>query len=86
MAARDSSRAATLLISGRARGITLIAPLLAYTSRQARADGYTTDMFTIDWDAARSPGLAAHAARVLAEPPSEHAWGRTCCWSASTLP
>ena len=32
-------------------GIALIGPLLADTSRQARAGGYTTAMFTIDWDA-----------------------------------
>ena len=39
------------LIAARERGITLIGPLLASTSRQARAGGYTTDMFAIDWDA-----------------------------------
>ena len=39
------------LLAARARGITLIAPLLADTSRQARTGGYTADTFTIDWDA-----------------------------------
>jgi transposase len=39
------------LISARERGISLIAPLLADTSRQARTGGYTTAMFAIDWDA-----------------------------------
>ena len=41
------------LLAARARGITLIAPLLADASRQARTGGYTADMFTIDWDAAQ---------------------------------
>jgi transposase len=39
------------LIAARARGIALITPLPADTSRQARTGGYTTDMFAIDWDA-----------------------------------
>jgi len=39
------------LIAARERGITLIGPLPADTSRQARAGGYTADMFAIDWDA-----------------------------------
>jgi transposase len=39
------------LLAARDRGITLIAPLPAGTSRQARAGGYTTDMFAVDWDA-----------------------------------
>jgi transposase len=38
------------LLAARARGITLIAPLPADASRQARTGGYTADMFTIDWD------------------------------------
>jgi transposase len=42
---------ADVLVSSREQGITLIGPLLAGTSRQARAGGYTTAMFTIDWDA-----------------------------------
>jgi len=42
---------ADVLVSARERGITLIGPLLADTSWQARAGGYTTAMFTIDWDA-----------------------------------
>ena len=42
---------AAQLLAARARGITLIAPLLADTSRQARTGGYTTGKFTIDWDA-----------------------------------
>jgi transposase len=41
---------AGLLLAARARGITLIGPLLADTSPQARAGGYTTEAFTIDWD------------------------------------
>jgi transposase len=39
------------LIAARERGITLIAPLPADASRQARTGGYTADMFAIDWDA-----------------------------------
>jgi transposase len=39
-----------LLLDARARGITLLAPLAADTSPQARTGGYTADMFTIDWD------------------------------------
>jgi transposase len=38
------------LLDARARGITLLAPLAANASPQARSGGYTTDMFTIDWD------------------------------------
>ena len=41
---------ADLLVSSRQRGITLVGPLLASTSPQARTGGYTTDTFTIDWD------------------------------------
>jgi hypothetical protein len=41
---------ADLLLAARARGITLLGPLLADTSPQARAGGYTTAAFTIDWD------------------------------------
>jgi hypothetical protein len=37
-------------VSSRLRGITLLGPLLARTSAQGRAGGYTADMFTIDWD------------------------------------
>jgi transposase len=44
---------AGLLIAARQRGITLIAPLPAGSSWQARTGGYTTDMFTIDWDTAQ---------------------------------
>ena len=39
------------LIAARDRGITLITPVLADTSPQARSGGYTADMFTVDWDA-----------------------------------
>jgi len=41
---------ADLLLAARARGITLLAPLLPGRSRQARSGGYTAGMFTIDWD------------------------------------
>jgi transposase len=41
---------ADLLLAAQAQGITLLAPLAANTSSQARGGGYTTDMFTIDWD------------------------------------
>ena len=41
---------ADLLVSSRLRGITLLGPLLADTSPQARTGGYTADMFAIDWD------------------------------------
>jgi len=37
-------------VSARQRGITLLGPLLADTSAQARTGGYTADMFAIDWD------------------------------------
>jgi transposase len=39
------------LVAAAARGITLIAPLLATATRQVRTGGYTPQMFTIDWDA-----------------------------------
>ena len=39
------------LIAARDRGITLITPVLADTSPQARSGGYTAGMFDIDWDA-----------------------------------
>ncbi len=41
---------ADLLTAARRRGITLLGPLLADNSPQARAGGYTQDAFTIDWD------------------------------------
>jgi hypothetical protein len=41
---------ADLLVSSRQRGLTLLGPLLADTSAQARSGGCTADMFTIDWD------------------------------------
>ena len=41
---------ADLLVSARQRGITLLGPLLADTSAQARCGGYTADMFAIDGD------------------------------------
>ena len=41
---------ADLLIESRKRGITLLGPLTAGPSPQARAGGYTSDAFAIDWD------------------------------------
>jgi transposase len=41
---------ADLLLAARARGITLVGPLLADTSPQARSGGYTAEAFTIDWE------------------------------------
>lgn len=41
---------ADLLVSSRERGITLLGPLLAGTSAQARAGGYTAAMFAVDWE------------------------------------
>ena len=41
---------ADLLVSSRLRGLTLLGPLLAGTSAQARSGGYTADMFAVDWD------------------------------------
>lgn len=41
---------ADLLLASRARGITMVGPLLADTSAQARSGGYTAADFTIDWD------------------------------------
>jgi transposase len=49
--AEDSGYAsAGALLAARARGITLLAPLLADTSPQARSGGYTAAMFTVDWE------------------------------------
>jgi transposase len=42
---------AAVLIQARNRGITLIGPVAADHTWQARTGGYTTDMFTVDWDA-----------------------------------
>ena len=41
---------ADIALAARARGITLVGPLLVDTSPQARNGGYTTAAFTIDWD------------------------------------
>ena len=41
---------ADLLLAARAQGITLLGPLLADTSPQARTGGYTAEAFTIDWN------------------------------------
>jgi len=41
---------ADLLLAARARDITLVGPLLAGTSPQARTGGYTAGAFTIDWE------------------------------------
>jgi transposase len=41
---------ADLLLAARARGITLLGPVLADTSPQARNGGYDTSAFGIDWD------------------------------------
>jgi len=41
---------ADLLLGAREQGITLLGPLLADTSPQARTGGYTAEAFTIDWD------------------------------------
>jgi hypothetical protein len=48
---------ADLLLAARDWGITLLGPLLTDTSPQARSGGYTTEAFTIDWQArhARCP-------------------------------
>ena len=49
--AADAGYAGTdQLLAARKRGITLLAPLAADHSPQARNGGYTADMFTIDWD------------------------------------
>lgn len=42
---------AELMLAARARGVTLLGPLLADTSPQARTGGYTSAAFTIDWQA-----------------------------------
>jgi transposase len=42
--------AGAVLRAARSHGIALIGPLLADTSAQARAGGYTQQAFTIDWD------------------------------------
>jgi transposase len=41
---------ADLLPGARARGITLLGPLLSGSPPQARSGGYTAEAFTIDWD------------------------------------
>jgi hypothetical protein len=41
---------ADLLVSSRLRGITLLGPLLADTSAQARGGGHTAGVFAIYWD------------------------------------
>ena len=41
---------ADLLLGSRARGITLLGPLLSGSPPQARAGGYTAEAFAIDWD------------------------------------
>jgi transposase len=41
---------ADLLLDARARGITLLGPLLSASPPQARSGGYTSETFTIDWD------------------------------------
>jgi len=41
---------ADLLVASRRRGLTLLGPLLADVSAQARSGGYTADMFAVDWD------------------------------------
>ena len=49
--AMDSGYASgELLLAARARGITLLTPLLADNSPQARSGGYTAAMFRIDWE------------------------------------
>ena len=53
-AADTGYASADLLIAARQRGIALIAPLPAGTSRRARAGGYTADKFTIDWNARKA--------------------------------
>lgn len=49
-AADTGYASADLLLAARARGITLLAPLLPGGSPQSRSGGYTADMFTIDWE------------------------------------
>jgi transposase len=41
---------ADLLVSSRQRGVTLVGPLLADNSPQARSGGYTAAIFAVDWD------------------------------------
>ena len=41
---------ADLLLEARARGITLLGPLLSGSPPQARSGGYTAEAFVIDWD------------------------------------
>jgi transposase len=49
-AADSGYTSADLLLDTRKRGITLLGPLAAATSPQARTGGYTAGMFGIDWD------------------------------------
>src|SRR5580704_10703687 len=64
-AADTGYASADLLLAARARGITLLAPLLPDRSCQARRGGYTAGMFTIDWDTqqATSPRRARSSSR-----------------------
>jgi transposase len=41
---------AALLLGARARGITLLGPLMTGSGTKGQAAGYTIDAFTIDWD------------------------------------
>jgi hypothetical protein len=56
---------ADLLVSSRLRGVTLLGPLLAGTSAQARGGGYTADMFAIDWDRRQATGNSARCGKRL---------------------
>ena len=49
-AADTGYASADLLLAARARGITLLAPLLPDPSPQARSGGYAAAMFRIDWE------------------------------------
>ena len=49
-AADSGYTSADLLLDARARGITLLGPLLSASPPQARSGGYTAETFTIDWD------------------------------------
>jgi transposase len=72
--AADSGYAsADLLAAARARGITLLAPLLAGTSPQARSGGYTAEMFTIDWD--RQQVTCPQGAISGSWAPARNKWG-----------
>jgi transposase len=53
------------LAASAARGITLIAPVIARNGRNARKETFTTTDFTVDWDAGAATCPAGHTSRSM---------------------